>query len=85
MKTLQKIHLTQLIAKNVKNYRLFFQTRLSFDYDEIHQPMLGRWKIQYDDNIVSRKVNQANEDHSSCCANAIDKQHNEDYMLPYCM
>jgi len=75
----------QIIDKSVKNYRLFFQKRTSFDYDGIYQPMLGRWKIQYDDNIVSRKVNQANEDHSSCCVNTFDNQNSEDYMLPYCM
>jgi hypothetical protein len=83
MKALQKIYFTQFIAKGVKNYRPFFQKRSSFDYYEIQQPMLGRWKIQYDDNIVSRKVNQANEDHSSCCVYEFDDD--EDYMLPYCM
>ena len=29
--------------------------------------MLGRWNIQYDEVIIKRKVEQANEDHCGCC------------------
>jgi hypothetical protein len=32
---------------------------------------LGRWSIQYDPNIIQRKVNQANEDHCGCCQESI--------------
>jgi hypothetical protein len=30
--------------------------------------MLGRWIINYDENIINTKVDQANEDHCGCCA-----------------
>lgn len=32
-------------------------------------PMLGRWTIQYSDNVINRKIDQANEDHCGCCQN----------------
>jgi hypothetical protein len=28
---------------------------------------LGRWGIQYDKQIIDRKIIQANEDHCGCC------------------
>ena len=28
---------------------------------------LGRWKIQYEPEIINLKINQANEDHCGCC------------------
>jgi hypothetical protein len=30
-------------------------------------PALGRWGIQYDKQIIDRKIIQANEDHCGCC------------------
>jgi len=30
-------------------------------------PVLGRWGIQYDKQIIDRKIIQANEDHCGCC------------------
>ncbi len=29
--------------------------------------MLGRWNIQYDEQIINKKVEQANEDHCGVC------------------
>jgi hypothetical protein len=30
-------------------------------------PVLGRWRIQYDEKVIDRKIVQANEDHCGCC------------------
>ena len=32
---------------------------------------LGRWGIQYDKQIIDRKITQANEDHCGCCVDAV--------------
>jgi len=61
---------------------------------------LGRWGIQYDERIIDRKINQANEDHCGCCvvpkkevaavATAKNKsvvlyEKTEEYLVPYVM
>lgn len=61
---------------------------------------LGRWAIQYDEIIIDRKINQANEDHCGCCvvpkkevaAVAVAKnkivvlyEKTEEYLVPYVM
>ena len=33
---------------------------------------LGRWKIDYNHQVIHRKVDQANDDHCGCCANDFD-------------
>ena len=58
------------------------------DYYESYQPKLGRWTIQYDEKIIKRKVDQANEDHCGCCVNEFeedDYQEYQEYLRPYCM
>ena len=32
---------------------------------------LGRWGIQYDKQIIDRKITQANEDHCGCCVDVV--------------
>jgi hypothetical protein len=32
---------------------------------------LGRWGIQYDEKVIDRKINQANEDHCGCCVDVV--------------
>jgi hypothetical protein len=57
---------------------------------------LGRWSIQYDENIIDRKINQANEDHCGCCVAPKNEstvaannksvalyEKTEEYLLPY--
>ena len=57
---------------------------------------LGRWSIQYDENIIDRKINQANEDHCGCCVapknestgaannkSVVLYEKTEEYLLPY--
>ena len=67
----------------------------------IAPPVLGRWGIQYDKNIIDRKIIQANEDHCGCCVVAPKKEavaatknsivaevryeKGEEYLVPYVM
>lgn len=60
-------------------------------------PKLGRWNIQYDNHIIYKKIDQANEDHCGCCVNEfssevkkedngdVTKDITEEYMIPYCI
>ena len=60
-------------------------------------PALGRWGIQYDERVIDRKINQANEDHCGCCvaddsekkkereAAAVRYEKREEYLVPYVM
>jgi hypothetical protein len=32
---------------------------------------LGRWGIQYDEKVIDRKINQANEEHCGCCVDVV--------------
>jgi hypothetical protein len=45
---------------------------------------LGRWKIDYNNNIINCKIDQANEDHCGCCVNEFDKE-KDNYLVPYCI
>ena len=33
-------------------------------------PALGRWRINYTPEVLTLKINQANEDHCGCCEKA---------------
>ena len=59
---------------------------------------LGRWGIQYDQQIIDRKIVQANEDHCGCCvvddtekkkkereAAVVRYKKREEYLVPYVM
>lgn len=46
--------------------------------------LLGRWKINHNDNIVNRVVYLANEDHCGCCEVKYDSK-DEKYYLPFCL
>ena len=58
---------------------------------------LGRWGIQYDQQIIDRKIVQANEDHCGCCvvddtekkkereAAVVRYEKREEYLVPYVM
>lgn len=35
--------------------------------NEMTMNKLGRWKIQYEPQIIDLKITQANEDHCGCC------------------
>jgi hypothetical protein len=60
-------------------------------------PALGRWGIQYDERVIDRKINQANEDHCGCCvaddsekkkereAAVVRYEKREEYLVPYVM
>jgi hypothetical protein len=61
-------------------------------------PALGRWGIQYDEQIIARKIVQANEDHCGCCHDVTAENQKkkkksyvsqyekmEEYLLPYVM
>lgn len=41
--------------------------------------ILGRWFINYDNKIISLKIDQANEDHCGCCKNNKDNSEKDDY------
>jgi len=59
--------------------------------------LLGRWSVQYDQRIIDRKINQANEDHCGCCvlestetkapslAKKTRDEKRDEYLLPYVM
>jgi len=61
--------------------------------------VLGRWRIQYDPQIIDCKVSQANEDHCGCCVvpkkevvtasvknkSAVLYEKTEEYLVPYVM
>lgn len=51
--------------------RLFFQEKF----------ILGRWFIHYDQKIIDKKVDQANEDHCGCCNNI--EIYDDDYYKPF--
>ncbi len=68
--------------------------------NNINNPfMVGRWKLDYDNAIQTRKVYWANMDHCGCCdmktIEAIDQkfkkykdcklEDSEEYILPYVM
>ena len=46
--------------------------------------ILGRWNLKYDENLISRTVYLANEDHCGCCENK-KKEDDEDYYMPFCL
>lgn len=60
-------------------------------------PALERWGIQYDERVIDRKINQANEDHCGCCvaddsekkkereAAVVRYEKREEYLVPYVM
>lgn len=60
-------------------------------------PALGRWGIQYDETVIDRKINQANEDHCGCCVvpkketkevernRVVRYEKTEEYLVPYVM
>jgi hypothetical protein len=61
--------------------------------------VLGRWRIQYDPQIIDCKVFQANEDHCGCCVvpkkevetasvknkSAVLYEKTDEYLVPYIM
>jgi hypothetical protein len=53
--------------------RLFFQQKF----------MLGRWFIHYDQKIIDKKIDQANEDHCGCCNYNTNKIDDEEYYKPF--
>lgn len=82
----------------------FTQRRVSYHLTESSPdgfPKLGRWSIQYDERLIHRKIDQANEDHCGCCVNEFKKveqvdlneeknekdeeKEQEKYLIPYCM
>jgi hypothetical protein len=45
--------------------------------NELLSTKLGRWRIQYEPQIIDLKTKQANEDHCGCCIDsASDKMFN---------
>lgn len=57
----------------------------------VPSPKLGRWSINYDPQIIHRKIDQANEDHCGCCINEfmyetdeVDDKYEKE-LLPYCL
>jgi len=62
----------------------------------IEYPKLGRWNIQYNNNIIYCKIDQANKDNSIWYSNEFENytENNDDkkplhetdeYLVPYCM
>ena len=86
-----------VFGSSLKSFNL--QRRVSYDLTKSSPdgfPKLGRWSIQYDNNIIHRKIDQANEDHCGCCVNEFvsgedidvneeNPKEKEDYLIPYCM
>lgn len=60
--------------------RLFGASGLEF-------PLLGRWTLNYNDNLVNRKIDLANEDHCGCCSiedvKSVSTEIEEDYYRPF--
>lgn len=52
-------------------------------------PKLGRWSIQYENHVIYRKIDQANEDHCGCCEFTSHEEPldptEEEKLIPYCM
>ena len=81
----------------------FPQRRVSYHLTESSPdgfPKLGRWNIHYDERLIHRKIDQANEDHCGCCVNEFKQKEqgdeqvdlneekeekDEEYLIPYCM
>ena len=57
-------------------------------FSSIEYPVLGRWALNYNDNMIHRKVDLANEDHCGCC-NSVPEiridigEIDEDYYRPF--
>lgn len=80
------------ISSNSFSYNPFSYS----SYDFYEEPKLGRWKIQYDENVIHCKIDQANEDHCGCCVNDFKeigdikdikdtRNKDEEYLIPYCI
>lgn len=61
---------------------LFMFRRLIMNSDTFK---LGRWFINYDNKIISLKIDQANEDHCGCCKNNNEKDddYDDEYYKPF--
>ena len=44
---------------------------------------LGRWTIDYNHQVIQRKVDQANEDHCGCCVNEFNNKPDDKYAFYY--
>jgi hypothetical protein len=68
---------------------LFSSSRETLNYPT----NLGRWKIDHNESVINRKIDQANEDNCGCCIYDNDEhlqKTNEDinkekYLIPYCI
>lgn len=50
--------------------------------------LLGRWSINYDVDIINKKIDQSNVDHCGCCSNLkpekkITKLNSDEYLIPF--
>lgn len=77
---------------NIKSLNTLTQTIVSKYFAEYaYYPKLGRWNIQYENHIIHRKIDQANEDHSvfytqkNIEENKQTKEETDEYLFPYCM
>lgn len=55
-----------------KAFRYLSKASISTAPTEQITTKLGRWKIDYNHQVIQRKVDQANEDHCGCCVNEFD-------------
>lgn len=46
------------------------KTILNKDKNKLPQKPLGRWSLDYKDNKLNIKLDNANEDHCGCCKNS---------------
>lgn len=76
---------------NIKSFSTWNQMVVSKYFAEyVQYPKLGRWNIQYENHIIHRKIDQANNDHGICYAQKYtDSKENtkemDEYILPYCI
>lgn len=75
---------------NSKSFHTLSQMIVSKYFGEYtHTPKLGRWNIQYENHIIHRKIDQANEDHgvfyTELKETKQNKEETDEYLSPYCM
>lgn len=79
---------------NIKSFSTFNQMIISKYFAEYaNYPKLGRWNIQYENHIIHRKIDQANEDHgvfyvqkyTEMNENTQKKEETDEYLSPYCI
>jgi hypothetical protein len=76
---------------NIKSFSTLTQMFVSkYFTDYAYYPKLGRWNIQYENHIIHRKIDQANEDHGVFYTQKYTesnqkKEETDEYLFPYCM